>query len=799
MDKLNVFKLVDQYGWAFYYTTIEQQRYTHHNIQYLNWEDTLKNIDKLNFDIFYIPSPILCKEGIPKLINQLREISKHKNIKIIGAYSGLINTKYNYADLVMSIAINDLPILKNESLFPVTFLPESIDTNFFVPNKDINHKEFEIGWVGKHALDKRSHLLNELIFPVKQHAFHGKEYFKDGRDQQPVLDFYHSLNCFVLTSSHECMPRVILEAMACGLPIVATGVGSVPWMLDPEWIVPVNPENLVVKEINKKLKILKENEKLRIEVGNRNRYYAEKFFSWKENQILWDKTFSALYENNFEKIQDISKTYLKNLNTEKTVNAKKPKIKTNKKTLNILKVIDEFGWAYDFIYKGQIKYSKHILSRNTISNLQRIPHIYENDIVYFSGANMGYMENLTKKIKLQNGKIIGAYAGENTCLYEYSDVDLIVSISYPFTEKLKQLYPGKPVIFMPEAIDDAFFVPKEDKVYYLDTFKVGWAGRKAEVKRPHLLDMLKYPVEKMSNHSDKDLTRDRTLQPMLDFYHTLDVLVLTSKSECMPRVVLEAMACGLPVISTDVGSLRMLLDEEWLVTAQDEETIIKQFNEKLDLLKNNLKLRQEVGSRNRKHIEKYFNWKKIMPLWDKMFVALYKEDYKTIINISNDFIDKLNNKMDFIVEEPVIEVSIIETPVIKQSIIPVSNIETEVPPVKEIKPSIADMSLNPQEILELLIQSKINFWLLKESCLETIKYGEIRSEIINIGVKSETDKENIINFFKDFKVNLDITMEERKLKIHHCFGIEIQVPIPVVTYLTTYFNKPWNQLVGDNK
>ena len=54
-----------------------------------------------------------------------------------------------------------------------------------------------------------------------------------GHTADPV-PFYHALDVFVLTSDTEQMPYTILEAMAAGLPIVATNVGDIRHMVSEE-------------------------------------------------------------------------------------------------------------------------------------------------------------------------------------------------------------------------------------------------------------------------------------------------------------------------------------------------------------------------------------------------------------------------------------------------------------------------------------------------------------------------------------------------------------------------------------
>ncbi|OIP05202.1 MAG: hypothetical protein AUJ97_01375 [Bacteroidetes bacterium CG2_30_32_10] len=74
-------------------------------------------------------------------------------------------------------------------------------------------------------------------------------------------------------------------------------------------------------------------------------------------------------------------------------------------------------------------------------------------------------------------------------------------------------------------------------------------------------------------------------QALIDFFNSADFLVLFSNYENLPVIMVEAFACGLPVLSTNVGGIKEHLNEERgiLIEAGDENAFI----EKLDFMLSN--------------------------------------------------------------------------------------------------------------------------------------------------------------------------------------------------------------------
>ena len=100
-------------------------------------------------------------------------------------------------------------------------------------------------------------------------------------------------------------------------------------------------------------------------------------------------------------------------------------------------------------------------------------------------------------------------------------------------------------------------------------------------------------------------------------YQYADIFVLTSLSEGMPSVILEAMGCGLPIVASDVGGNNEIVfegDNGFLIAEGEAEKIADRLAE----LINNKELRQRMGSRSRE-LALQFDWRNIMSRYDTLY------------------------------------------------------------------------------------------------------------------------------------------------------------------------------------
>ncbi len=100
-------------------------------------------------------------------------------------------------------------------------------------------------------------------------------------------------------------------------------------------------------------------------------------------------------------------------------------------------------------------------------------------------------------------------------------------------------------------------------------------------------------------------------------YQYADIFVLTSLSEGMPSVILEAMGCGLPIIASDVGGNNEIVREGengYLIKGDDTDLIAA----RLAALINDDALRTRLGRQSRAFSLQY-DWEKIMGEYNALY------------------------------------------------------------------------------------------------------------------------------------------------------------------------------------
>jgi len=73
---------------------------------------------------------------------------------------------------------------------------------------------------------------NAIEEAVKAGGLMGRVRFTGALPHAKLVEYYRAADVMVLASASEGMPNVVLEALACGTPVVATAVGGIPEILD---------------------------------------------------------------------------------------------------------------------------------------------------------------------------------------------------------------------------------------------------------------------------------------------------------------------------------------------------------------------------------------------------------------------------------------------------------------------------------------------------------------------------------------------------------------------------------------
>lgn len=210
----------------------------------------------------------------------------------------------------------------------------------------------------------------------------------------------------------------------------------------------------------------------------------------------------------------------------------------------------------------------HYFNRSYVHNLFSNPDKRR----YLESLGVPYATLLQKVASRLSLSVHDQLSLDERAIADYRDVFNRAAGYFVASQRLFAIYsalPGipAPLMTIQEGVDLSQFYPQNlGRFEHVGRrpFVVGWAGTSSwdenglnvkgfnTVIRPAIAELRAEGVDVVGHYADRDMT-PVAYEEMPGYYASIDAYVCASEVEGTPHPILEAMACGVPIISTDVG------------------------------------------------------------------------------------------------------------------------------------------------------------------------------------------------------------------------------------------------------
>lgn len=202
------------------------------------------------------------------------------------------------------------------------------------------------------------------------------------------------------------------------------------------------------------------------------------------------------------------------------------------------------------------------------------------------------------------------------------------------SQKLYQIYnefEKKPQMIIHDGVNLNAYVPQNlERFEKIEKIRVGWVGNSkfkdsdGDEDLKGVEGIIKPAIRELQEegHNIELILADRNIkmisqEEMPNFYNSIDLYVCASKTEGTPLTVLEAMAMGIPVISTDVGIVLEAFgkeEQQYILKERSKEAL----KEKIKQLIENKQHFKTLSNENLEQIKKW-DWKEICLKYKEFF------------------------------------------------------------------------------------------------------------------------------------------------------------------------------------